>query len=129
MLSLLKIMSDCAESGRFDPIFPFRPGLRGGRTRGCVTVRFNGILAAVAVAGAVLAAASAQAATFVDGDFSSPSAGGSFVTYSAGQTFGPWLVTQGSVDLIGGYWQSPTPGGGSVDLDGAYQAGGISQTL
>ncbi len=38
-------------------------------------------------------------------------------------------MTQGSIDLIGGYWQAPTLGGGSVDLDGSYQAGGISQSF
>ena len=85
------------------------------------------------IAGAALAAAliasGAQAAVVADGDFSSPSGGGSFATYGSGSSMGPWLVTQGSVDLIGAYWQSPTAGGGSVDLDGAYQAGGISQGL
>lgn len=83
----------------------------------------------LAAAGTVLIAASAQAAIVADGDFSSPSGGGSFATYAAGASIGPWLVTQGSVDLIGGYWQAPTPGGGSIDLDGAYQAGGVSQSL
>ncbi len=88
----------------------------------------KGLLAIVA-AGAILTAAGAQAAIVADGDFSSPSGGGSFTTYSSGASIGPWLVTQGSVDLIGGYWQAPTAGGGSVDLDGSYQAGGVSQGL
>jgi hypothetical protein len=38
-------------------------------------------------------------------------------------------VNSGSVDLIGGYWQSPSgPSGGSVDLDG-NSPGSISQTF
>ena len=53
-----------------------------------------------------------------DGDFNSPYGGPTFTTYSSGQSFGPWTVTSGSVDLIGAYWQSPTAGGGSVDVDG-----------
>lgn len=88
----------------------------------------KGIFAAAAVS-AVLMGSAANAAIVADGDFSSPSGGGSFTTYGSGSSFGPWLVTQGSIDLIGGYWQAPTAGGGSVDLDGAYQAGGISQAL
>jgi choice-of-anchor C domain-containing protein len=62
-----------------------------------------------------------------DGTFDSPSGGGSFTTYFAGQSFGPWTVTSGSVDLIGGYWQAPA-GGGSVDVDGDAP-GAFSQTL
>lgn len=53
-----------------------------------------------------------------DGDFNSPYGGTSFTTYSAGQSFGPWTVTSGSVDLIGGYWQNTPVGDGSVDVDG-----------
>ena len=63
-----------------------------------------------------------------DGDFDSPSGGSVFVTYSGGTSMGPWLVTGSSVDLIGGYWQAPTLGGGSVDLDG-NAPGGISQAI
>lgn len=71
------------------------------------------LVMALAVGGA------AHAANLVsDGDFNSPYGGSSFTTYSAGSSFGPWTVTTGSVDLIGGYWQSPTAGGGSVDVDG-----------
>ncbi|HXQ17544.1 MAG TPA: PEPxxWA-CTERM sorting domain-containing protein [Caulobacteraceae bacterium] len=71
----------------------------------------------------------AQAANLVsDGDFSNPSGGGGFVTYTGGTLIGPWTVTGASVDLIGGYWQSPTLGGGSVDLDG-NAPGGVSQAL
>ncbi len=63
-----------------------------------------------------------------DGDFNTPSGGGLFVTYSGGSSVGPWTVTGNSVDLIGGYWAAPTPGAGSVDLDG-NDPGGISQSI
>lgn len=69
--------------------------------------------------------ASANAAYITDGDFSSPSGGGSFVTYNGG-SMGPWSVG-GSVDLIGGYWQAPSIGGGSVDMNGSGP-GSLSQT-
>jgi len=78
-----------------------------------------------------LGLANANANLVIDGDFSNPF-GGSFTTYNANSnnTFGPWTVTSGSVDLIGNYWQSPNGvGGGSVDLDGYFQAGSISQIL
>ena len=80
-------------------------------------------------AAAIVAASSAFAGTnlVADGDFDSPSGGGAFTTYSSGTSFGPWNVTVGSVDLIGGYWQAPV-GGGSVDLDG-NAPGGITQVL
>ncbi|HME83412.1 MAG TPA: choice-of-anchor C family protein [Roseiarcus sp.] len=80
-------------------------------------------------ASAILAASSAFATNLVsDGDFNNPSGGGSFATFFNGQSFGPWNVVAGGVDLIGGYWQSPTFGGGSVDLDGDAP-GGVTQTL
>lgn len=68
----------------------------------------------------------ANADYITDGDFSNPNGGSSFTTYSNGSSFGPWNVTSGTVDLIGGLWQSPTVGGGSVDLNG-NAPGSISQ--
>ncbi|HEY1925980.1 MAG TPA: choice-of-anchor C family protein [Caulobacteraceae bacterium] len=62
-----------------------------------------------------------------DGNFDSPSGGGSFTTYFASQSFSAWTVDSGSVDLIGGYWQAPA-GAGSVDLDG-NSPGAISQSI
>ena len=87
----------------------------------------NALAVSVAAFGIALSS-SAHAALVPDGDFSAPYAGAGFATYGSGASIGPWQVTQGSVDLIGGYWQSPTVGGGSVDLDG-NSPGGISQTL
>ncbi|MBV8103990.1 MAG: DUF642 domain-containing protein [Hyphomicrobiales bacterium] len=68
----------------------------------------------------------------LDGDFNNSDPG--FATFFSGSSFGPWAVTSGSVDLVGGYWQSPSgpnpPTGtnGSVDLDGD-SPGGISQGI
>lgn len=71
----------------------------------------------------------AKAAVFSDGFFNDPAASPSgtiFQTFNGG-TMGPWAV-QGSIDLIGSYWNGPSVGGNSVDLNGNFQ-GGISQTF
>lgn len=90
---------------------------------------FRSFLTAVAFFALALPSAS-QAATLVfTDDFSAPFGGTSFVTYySGGSPMGNWSVDRGSVDLIGGYWQAPSVGGGSVDLDGS-SPGSISQIL
>lgn len=47
--------------------------------------------------------------------------GSSFITEGSGSTFDGFTVTNGSVDLIGRYWQAPIAPiaiAGSVDLDG-----------
>ena len=89
----------------------------------------TGAKAAGALVLALAVGGAAHAANLVtDGDFSSPSGGPTFTTYAAGSSFDGWSVTSGSVDLIGGYWQAPTPGGGSVDLDG-NAPGAISQSI
>jgi hypothetical protein len=75
-------------------------------------------LAALAAA-AFVSLTPAQAVTAVpDGNFDSPMSPGAYTTYN-NTTFGPWHVN-GSVDLIGDYWQAPPTGGGSVDLAGNY---------
>lgn len=70
-----------------------------------------------------------HAAVIVDGNFSGQA--GSYQTVGTSATFGAnnaWTVVSGSVDWIGNYWAAPSPGGGSVDLDG-NSVGAISQTL
>ncbi|MGH7022851.1 MAG: DUF642 domain-containing protein [Caulobacteraceae bacterium] len=88
---------------------------------------------AVATAGMLVMAGGASALTNLvsDGDFTTPSGGVTYTSYAAGSLMGPWNVTgtgSKAVDLIGGFWQPPMPGQGSVDLDGT-QPGGIFQTL
>ena len=85
--------------------------------------------AAITLAGLIGFSAAGQAATIVDGNFAGAS--GSYQTIGTGGTFGAtggWTVVSGSVDWIGNYWPAPSPGGGSVDLDGD-SVGAISQTL
>lgn len=82
-----------------------------------------------ALVASVVIVSSAGAADFVsNGSFNAPSGGSVHTTYFADGDFGGWVVTDGSVDLVGGEWQAPKPGEGSVDLDG-YDAGTISQAL
>ena len=90
------------------------------------------LLTAVAVA-AITSVSTAWAANVViDGDFNNSNA--DFSTIPSGGSIGPWFVTSGNVDLIGGRWQSPSgpnpPTGtnGSVDMDGV-SAGAISQGI
>lgn len=82
------------------------------------------LVAAAMVAGAY---SPASAALFTDGFFDNPGpANQPFQTINGGST-GPWTVI-GSIDLIGSYWNGPSVGGNSVDLNGNFQ-GGISQTF
>ena len=76
------------------------------------------LLAAFAVA-AIASLTPAHAVTSVpDGSFNAPAGGNPYTTYN-NTNMGPWHVN-GSVDLIGNYWQGPPSGGGSVDLAGNY---------
>jgi choice-of-anchor C domain-containing protein len=64
-----------------------------------------------------------------DGQFLNGSAsGGTVTTYSNGQTFGGWTVTQATVDLLTSGFISVPSGGRSIDMDGGAP-GAISQTL
>jgi choice-of-anchor C domain-containing protein len=64
-----------------------------------------------------------------DGQFLNGSAsGGSVTTYSSGQTFGGWTVSQASVDLLTSAFIAVPSGGRSIDMDGGAP-GAISQTL
>jgi choice-of-anchor C domain-containing protein len=90
------------------------------------------LLSAVAVAAITSASAAWAGNVVIDGDFNNSNA--SFTTISAGGSIGPWSVTSGTVDLVGGYWQSPSgpnaPTGtnGSVDMNGV-SPGEISQVI
>jgi choice-of-anchor C domain-containing protein len=70
--------------------------------------------------------------SFGAGSFEAPQAPqapvGSFMTLSAGQSLGPWTVTEGSVDLIGARYWAASEGDQSLDLNGA-EAGAVSQTF
>jgi len=74
----------------------------------------------------------ASAGLVVDGDFAPPPDGApSFTTIYSGATIGgvgAWTVTQGSVDVINGYWEAPPGGGQSLDMQG-NSPGAISQTI
>ena len=66
-----------------------------------------------------------------DGLFLETTVVGSFATYTVGQTFGGWTVTQDNVDVASSSGFELTPSGGqSVDLSGVNGAfGTISQSL
>ena len=77
-----------------------------------------------------LAAPVASAAPIVaDGAFNDPYEGSGWTTYYAGSSIGPWQVTEGGVSLIGSLWQEPSPGGGSLTLDGETGPGAVTQAL
>jgi len=82
----------------------------------------------LAVAGALAFGIQTHASLVADGNFTAAGTPSSFTTYFASQTMGGWTVVSGSVDLIGGYWQSPPGGGNSVDMAGDT-SGTISQTI
>jgi hypothetical protein len=94
-------------------------------------------IAASALALAAMGMNAANAAVFIDGNFSEASGVSGYVTYGSGSaggngfmSFGPWTIGPGtSVDLIGGYWQAAPGSVGSVDLDGSSSVSGISQTF
>ena len=84
---------------------------------------------AIAFVGLTAFSPSGHAAVIVDGNFAG--AQDPYQTIGTNSTFGAnnaWKVVSGTVDWIGNYWASPSPGGGSVDLDG-NSVGAISQTL
>jgi len=100
---------------------------------GALTASALGVAAAGAQAATGSAAPQPRAVTvplpFADGSFESPLApAGSFTTYTAGQSIGPWTVAGAGVDLIGaGFWAA-SDGDQSVDLSGP-SAGAVSQTF
>ncbi|MCX4588140.1 choice-of-anchor C family protein [Streptomyces sp. NBC_01481] len=75
------------------------------------------------------ASSTAAVSRFDDGSFETPKVKpNTFDGFAAGQSFGPWKVASGTVDLIGaGYWQA-AEGDQSLDLNG-NDAGAVSQTF
>jgi choice-of-anchor C domain-containing protein len=81
-------------------------------------------------AGMALSGGRPAAAQIVNGGFETPDAGGGFVTYFAPTVPGGfgWSLDSGSIDHIGGYWQ-PAEGRQSIDMNGYYADGTISQLV
>ena len=53
-----------------------------------------------------------------------------FATYAKGSTAIPgWIVTFGTVDLIGPQWHDADGGGYSIDMDGTPGPGGLAQSF
>ncbi|MFN9985026.1 MAG: DUF642 domain-containing protein, partial [Pirellula sp.] len=63
-----------------------------------------------------------------DSHFTAVTPAGSYAVYSAGQSFGGWTVTAGTVDLVKTYWDPPPTGGQSLDTSGST-VGTVQQTL
>lgn len=76
-----------------------------------------------------MCAGTSFAVPFQNGSFEIGPAPGSYTTlYSGNTSITGWTVTQGSIDYIGSYWLA-SDGSRSLDLNGLYQQGGISQTF
>jgi hypothetical protein len=93
----------------------------------------RGLFATTVVAMMVAGSANASVNLVKDGSFTAAPDPGLFATYDAdgnyaGDKFGSWQVTNGNVDLIGTYWNPPSLGSRSVDLDG-FTAGQIYQQV
>jgi choice-of-anchor C domain-containing protein len=85
-------------------------------------------MAAAWAIGGICALPLASSASLVqDGSFESTIANPLFQTFNAGQSFGGWTVSGGSVDLINGYWNA-AEGFQSVDLAGNSE-GTIKQDI
>ncbi|MFG3556862.1 DUF642 domain-containing protein [Micromonospora sp. NPDC047557] len=74
---------------------------------------------------ALTASPAAAAFVFADG-FENPEIAGDFTEYAAGQQFGPWTVTTGTVGLTRD-WQA-AEGDQSLDLNG-FSPGAVAHTL
>jgi choice-of-anchor C domain-containing protein len=105
-------MAELCSSGRVAASHRPHPGLAG-----------LVILALACALGPIRASAS----LVQDGSFEGRVAASPFETFVAGQTFGGWTVTAGSVDLINGAWLAAS-GNQSVDMSGGTH-GTIQQTI
>ncbi|MEU4338144.1 DUF642 domain-containing protein [Micromonospora lupini] len=74
---------------------------------------------------ALTASPAAAAVVFADG-FENPAIAGDFTEYAAGQQFGPWTVTTGTVGLTRD-WEA-AEGDQSLDLNG-FSPGAVARTL
>jgi choice-of-anchor C domain-containing protein len=88
-----------------------------------------GLVGVLTAAGMFVTTPADAASGFSDGSFETPIVQPrTFHTYFAGESFGPWTVTSGSVELNGaGFWQH-ADGNQSLDLDGA-DTGAAAQTF
>ncbi|MAE63926.1 MAG: hypothetical protein CMJ18_06600, partial [Phycisphaeraceae bacterium] len=87
-----------------------------------------------ATATPVDSATTSPADLVTDGTFLDAGTPAGFTTYTNGQTFGGWTVTQGKADHLGSAYDSSPLGGNSVDLGGGITGSGgepgtISQTF
>ena len=133
-----------------DPDFPRQPGGLASLPGDAVSAAFQACVNAgvtgqealdacaldVATTGDVQAASGALVAQYgqptgpsivADGGFEDPPVNGSFASYNAPATVGPWRVTSGGIDLMQGY-ATPAEGRQSVDLNGC-SAGRLEQDL
>lgn len=68
-------------------------------------------------------------AQLLDGGFEEPEVGGSYVPYWSGSNLGGWVVENGTVEIVGTYWQA-AEGDQSLDLSGIWDyAGTIYQDV
>jgi choice-of-anchor C domain-containing protein len=58
-----------------------------------------------------------------DGSFEQPSVGGGYQPFLAGQNIGAWVIENGSVEIVGTYWQAAA-GSQSLDLSGIWDLAG-----
>lgn len=71
--------------------------------------------------------AQATSITIANGSFEAVGAAAPFQTLYAGDNLGGWTITDGSIDLINGYWAADT-GNQSIDLSG-NSLGAIGQWI
>ena len=89
----------------------------------------TGLVIILAALGALMAAPAQAANSVINGGFERPVVTpNTFQTFSAGQSFGSWTVTKGTVDLIGASFWEAAGGVQSLDLNGR-QPGAVAQTF
>src|SRR5512139_751777 len=93
-----------------------------------ISPRCGVAIAAVCALFTGVGTAAAAASRFDDGSFENPVAAPPFQTFPSGQSIGPWLVTSGTVDLVGPTTWLAAEGNQSVDLNGA-NTGAVAQTF